>query len=175
MPVDAPLHERMGRLAASCVVAVVGAIVLSNACQSASPTPSIAWWLVYTLGAGLVLNTQRGENPRVLALLAALPALTPMIVFGFLLFRTQSSSTSLVCMSFPVPPPMMLPFAILLPLITWLAIFIFSFGWVPARSVSRFIEKVSKRPAQVRKVANAIRMLVAALVTVVMLIATLGR
>jgi hypothetical protein len=171
---DTRMSERMGRLAASCVIAVIGSIVLTNACQDPSPTPAIAWWLAYTLGAGLVLSTQRGEKAKALALLAILPALTPIIVFGFLLLRIQRSDT-LVCMSFPVPPTMTLPFAILLPLITWLAIFIFSFGWVPARAVARFVLGVIRKPAQVTKVANAIRLLVSALVTIVMLISVLGR
>jgi hypothetical protein len=46
---------------------------------------------------------------------------------------------------------------------------------VPARAVARFVLGVIRKPAQVTKVANAIRLLVSALVTIVMLISVLGR
>ena len=104
----------------------------------------------------------------------SLPALTPIIVFGFLLMQSERTG-EVICMSLPVRPDRVLPFTILLPVITWLAIFIFSFGWVPAKSTAAFLQKVMKKPTQVSKVANAIRLLISALATTVMLVAVLGK
>jgi hypothetical protein len=163
------VHERLGRLAASSAVAVAGAIALFNTCNK--PTLSIAWWLVYTIGAGLVLSPKRGDSLKVIALLALLPAATPMIVYSLVLNLTEYE----VCMSFAIRPDRVLAFAILLPLITWLAIFIFSFGRLPAKSAARFILGTSENPERIEKIASAIRSIIAAIAMIVLLISALGK
>src|SRR5450755_2116896 len=89
-------QERLGRLAASCAVAVLGTIPLENSCGIFPNV--IVWWLVYTLGSGLVLNSRRGENLPVLARYAILPALTPMITYGVLFLADKAN----LCVSIPL-------------------------------------------------------------------------
>lgn len=164
-------NERLGRLAASCAIAVLGTIPLENSCGQFPAV--IVWWFVFVLGSGLVLNSRKGEDLGTLAKYAILPALVPMITYGVLFLADQAK----LCVSFPLAgnPYKAIATVVVLPLLTWLAIVIFSFGRVPALTFARWFAGPEATVEHVEKIGSIIRSVVTTLSAAVTLIAGLGK
>lgn len=156
------IQAALGRLALSSIVAVLGFVALNQAC-GVMPNV-IVWWLVYCIGSGTVLNSEAGEPPKALALFSLLPAIVPILMLGFFVIAEKP-----VCLSLPSPwIPLMLPVA------SWLAIFIFSFSRTPLRG---FVD-VLIRPDTEQKAKRAIsvlQVLIAGVTGIVLAILTLGK
>lgn len=152
----------LGRLAVSSIVAVLGFVALNQAC-GVMPNV-IIWWLLYCIGSGTVLNSETGEPPKVLALLSALPAIVPVLMLGFFVLAEKP-----VCLSLPSPwIPLMLP------VVSWLAIFILSFSRTPLRG---FVE-ILVRPdteQKAKRVISMLQLLIAGVTGSVLALLTLGK
>jgi len=164
-------QERLGRLSASCAVAVIGTLPLENSCGEFPNV--IVWWLLYTLGSGLVLNSRKGEDPSVLRKYAILPALTPMITYGVLFLAEKAN----LCISFPLSHNIYKAVAtvVALPVLTWTAIVIFSFGREPAMAFARWIAGKEVSTERIERIGSTIRSVVTTLSATVILIAGLGK
>lgn len=117
----------LGRLAVSSIVAVLGFIALNRACGVLPDV--IVWWLFYCVGSGVVLNSEAGSPPRNLALLSILPALVPVLMLGFFVLAERH-----VCLSMPSPW-----IAVLLPIVSWFSIFVFSFARTPLNQLLQIL------------------------------------
>lgn len=152
----------LGRLALASIVGVLGFIALNQSC---GVMPNVViWWMIYCIGAGVVLNTETGEAPKTLAVLSIFPALVPALMAGFFVLAEKP-----VCLSLPSK---WIPF--MLPVVSWLAIFIFSFARTPLRGLIELLV----RPDTEQKASRAIsvaQILITGVSTIALALIALGK
>lgn len=167
--ISARNRERLGRLAASCAIAVIGTVSLENACNHFPVV--IVWWLLYTIACGLVLNTRRGESLTALLFLAIAPTATPIMTELVLLLSGQDN----LCISIHLPddPLKRVAIVILIPTVTWAAIVIFSFGNGPAKAAARWVQKLTPK-GNVEEIGSVIRAIVSVVIAIVLALSRLG-
>lgn len=114
-------HEEIGRLGAACIVAVLAGFLFL---RTENYDNAILIWLLYTVGAGVILNTEAGVSQKRLALLALLPALTPLIMLSHVwLIMGEAEHFSGLRTDSPRFVYLILFFAA----VSWAGIFLFSF------------------------------------------------
>jgi hypothetical protein len=74
-------NDRLGRLALSTIAAVMAGIAFLGICSDMFRALGV--WLLYAVTCAVLLNTARGERAGVLARLAILPTLTPLLVWAY--------------------------------------------------------------------------------------------
>lgn len=152
----------LGRLALASIVGVLGFIALNQSC---GVMPNVViWWMIYCIGAGVVLNTETGEAAKTLAVLSIFPALVPALMAGFFVLAEKP-----VCLSLPSK---WIPF--MLPVVSWLAIFIFSFARTPLRGLIELLV----RPDTEQKASRAIsvaQILITGVSTIALALIALGK
>lgn len=118
--------ERLGRLALGSIAAIVGGLVLQGIC--ADPSRAIAVWLLYVIVVACALNSREGEPLWVLARLAALPAIVPLIVLSYpALFSDGAACISGVRLTGKAVG-FITEFCIFFSVISWIAIMLFAFA-----------------------------------------------
>lgn len=155
-------NVHLGRLAISSIVAVLGFIALNRTCGLLPDV--IVWWLFYCVGCGVVLNTEAGDQPRTLAVLSILPAIIPVLMLGFFVLVEKY-----VCLSFPSPWV-----AVLLPIVSWFSIFVFSFARAPLRNVV----DISLRPnteEKVKRLITVAQLVIGGIIAVALSLMSLGK
>jgi hypothetical protein len=158
--------EKRGRLAVSTIVAIVGTVALINACGKMPQV--IVWWLLFTIGCGVMLNSEEGTPAKELALTALLPTLTPLLV-GLFMFAIDINSSP--CISFPWGRS---PFAVpLLFMFTWIAIFLFSYARQPLLEFSEWLA-TKRAGGNIDRIFWASRAILVGVAGLVLLIASLG-
>lgn len=152
----------LGRLALSSIVAVLGFVALNQACGEVPGV--VVWWLIYCIGSGAVLNSEAGESPKTLAVLSLLPASVPVMMLGFFVIAEKP-----VCLSMPSK---WIPY--MLPVVSWFAIFIFSFSRTPLRS---FVEHLIAPGAEekAKRAISLLQLLIAGITGTALALLTLGR
>lgn len=73
--------ETLGRMAASCIIAVIAGVELLTHCDN--PPIAMIWWLVFTIAAGVFLNSRVGERILYLAFASLAPAVVPLFVLAY--------------------------------------------------------------------------------------------
>ncbi len=160
-------NEELGRISVSCVVAVIaGSLLLSPSIWGMAP---ILWWLVYTLGCGVLLNTKRGEKPSRLALFALAPALAPLVAVLYLFLIDKLDRFSDLDADNPRFPLLLLFFV----LVSWLGIFLFSFARLAVLGFLRWVAK-GKGTDWLSKAELTVRALIGLLAALALLAATLA-
>jgi hypothetical protein len=153
--------EAMGRVATASIIGVLAFVVLNRSCGMIPDV--VIWWLVYALGCGVVLNTEKGEAQRALARLAILPSLVPVIVLLFFVLADQR-----VCLSLPTPW-----IALLFPLASWAGIFVFSFARDPIGSLITFLVNPGTEE-RTRRLITVVQLMISGLAAIVLALTTLG-
>lgn len=74
-------QQRLGRIGSATIVAVVAGIVLQAICSNMARALGV--WLIYAVVCAALLNTKTGEKPIHLTWMAALPAVTPLLVLAY--------------------------------------------------------------------------------------------
>lgn len=155
-------NANLGRLAVSSIIAVLGFVALNRACDLLPDV--IVWWLFYCVGCGVVLNSEAGDRPRTLALLSILPALVPVLMLGFFVLSERH-----LCLSLSSPW-----IAILLPIVSWFSIFVFSFAREPLRGVLElFIDPDAEK--KVTRAITVVQILITGIVAVALSLMALGK
>lgn len=155
-------QEQRGRLAMSTLIGVIAFVALNQAC---GVIPDIViWWLIYVLGSGVVLNTTKGEPPRVLVRLAILPALAPVLVAGFFILAQQP-----MCISVPSPLAV-----VILPVASWAGIYVFSGARKPIITFVKFALR-PKTKERVERITTIIQLIISSIAAIVLALTTLGK
>ncbi|HEX2855755.1 MAG TPA: hypothetical protein VHO24_21140 [Opitutaceae bacterium] len=150
-----------GRLALSTIVAILGFIALNQACNLLPDV--LIWWLIYTIGSGVVLNADDTIQPGTLALLAVWPAFVPVIVLGFFLLAGMN-----LCLSLPTPW-----IGMLLPPVSWFAIFIFSFARKPLRAMFESAGD-KKTEEQIKRAISVVQIVIGGIIAIALALSGLG-
>jgi len=153
--------EQLGRLAISSIIAVLGFVALLNSCGLIPGV--VIWWLIYAIGCGVVLNTEEGEAPRILALLSLLPALIPIAMAIF--FKIAGRD---LCLSLPG-----ISVLFMLPITSWFSIFIFSFARSPLAAFVKWIIEGSSEE-KVKKVVTVIQLIISGVAAIALALSILG-
>jgi len=118
--------ERLGRLAMGTIASIVGGIVLQGICND--PIRAIACWLLYVIVVAVAINSPECDTPGALAVLAILPAITPLIVLAYPAIILQQG----VCISGmrlnDRTPGLIIGFCIFFIAVSWIAITLFAFA-----------------------------------------------
>lgn len=152
----------LGRLAVSSIIAVLGFIALNRVCGILPDV--IVWWLFYCVGSGVVLNSEAGSPPRTLALLSVLPAFVPVLMLGFFVLAGEW-----VCLSMPSPW-----IAVLLPVVSWFSIFVFSFARTPLNQVLQILIHPDTEQKAKRAITVA-QLVIAGIATIALALISLGK
>lgn len=119
-------NERLGRMAMGTILAVIGGIVLQGICSD--PIRAIACWLLYVVVVAIAINSERCDEMRALAVLAILPAITPLIVLAYpVMFLNQGVCISGVRLT-REQGGLIAGFCVFFAIVSWLAITLFAFA-----------------------------------------------
>lgn len=155
------LQNNLPRLAVSCILAVLGFVALHNACGILPDV--IIWWLLYTVACGIVIHPKGRSRIGDHAVLAILPALTPVLVLLFFVIAEHD-----ICYSVPNQWA-----AVALLPASWFAIFIFSFSKAPILAAIKYLGGPTSKE-KLDRIFRAFSVVVAGVIACVMALAALG-
>ena len=155
-------NANLGRLAVSSLIAILGFIALNRACGVLPDV--IVWWLFYCVGCGVVLNSEAGDEPRTLAILAVLPALIPVLMLGFFVLADRY-----VCLSLPSPW-----IALFLPIASWFSIFIFTFARAPLGGAVKLLIRPDTEK-KVKRVITVAQLIIGGVAAIALSLMALGK
>jgi hypothetical protein len=165
--------KRQARVALATLAAVVGGIILINNCSALER--AMGAWLLFVLAAAIALNSDTGESPKVLAKLAVLPAITPLLVWAYPVLFTDAS----LCISFVRLTNraiwFVVAFALFIAFVSWFAIVLFAFA---RNQILELATRGTEKPTadRIRNIAKTVRAIVAVVAAVGLLyLALTGR